>query len=57
MKHTFTFIVSYLLIFIGCDSLHNESPVATTVQYTANEDKKSSSTRGSIDDLLKESYP
>ena len=58
MKRTFTLMtLCLLMLLVGCGSPHNESSAATTEQYTANEDKESSSTRGSIDELLKESYP
>lgn len=58
MKRALSFAIGFcLLLLVGCDSPHNESSVATTVQYTVNEDKEANSSCDSIDDMLTESYP
>lgn len=58
MKRAFTLmIVCLLMLLMGCGTPHNESSVATTAQYTANEDNEANSSHDSIDELLTESYP
>ena len=58
MKRLTLITLCLSMLLVGCGSRQSESSTATTVQYTANEDKESSnSSCDSIDEILKESYP